>query len=253
MWENGDVNILFPTNIDWSLAEWLRYSTSAHSRRVAANRMLNPDTAWKPMGKTGAIYTLTQRAVREYNSRMAKTQLQTENRLREKFGRWLHGATTFLPRFLVCALLLVAAWSKRTGATATWWSTNGIPTSRLMYHWGPFHVDVPKKASAVDRWIGDQLALMVTIIASVWFRYGCILQDNILLSVEHMDGEKAEKTILSLESEMRDHLTKTLIPMWTEQSIKQSLFPPDIKNNVFTDTRVFSGSKCPDRNAHRPI
>ena len=57
MWENGDVNILFPTNIDWSLADWLHYSTTAYSRRVAANPILNPDTAWKPTKKGDAILT----------------------------------------------------------------------------------------------------------------------------------------------------------------------------------------------------
>ena len=109
-----------------------------------------------------------------------------------------------------------------------------------MYHWGPFHVDVPKKASAVDRWIGDQLALMITMIASAWLRYGGMLQDKILLSVEHMDAEKAEKMMLSLESEMKNQMiAKTLMPMWMEQSIQHLIFPPDIKNNVFTDTRVF--------------
>ena len=119
-----------------------------------------------------------------------------------------------------------------------------------MYHWGPFHVDVPKKASAVDRWIGDQLALMITMIATVWLRYGGMLQDRIMLSVEHMDSEKAEKMMLSLESGMNQMIAKTLMPMWMEQSIQHLMFPPEIKNNVFTDTRVFfSESKCPEGNA----
>ena len=51
------MNILFPTNIDWSLADWLHYSTAAYSRRVAANPILNPDTAWKPTKKGDAILT----------------------------------------------------------------------------------------------------------------------------------------------------------------------------------------------------
>ena len=60
-WHNGDVCVLFPTTVSWSLHDWLLASQRGSRRRLSASPALNPDIEWH--AKTTSAITAMMRAV----------------------------------------------------------------------------------------------------------------------------------------------------------------------------------------------
>ena len=232
-WENGEIAILFPTSFDWSLTEWLQYSMPEHSRRVTANPALNPDKAWKPSVKN-AIYAKVQAAIQNYKRKQADAVLKTDKHLELKFDNWLANRATFLPRFFVCTTLIISAWMRQRGATTDWWGDQGIATIGLVQHWGPFHISVPRNAGNATRWIGSQLGVVLTMVASVWLRYGGALRSTWGLSSDNMGPDRAEHYIQSLEASIqKDFIPTQLHKRWEDPQVKKYIHPPEIKHDPF--------------------
>jgi hypothetical protein len=238
MWDIGETHILFPTSFDWKLGEWLQYSMPQYSRRVSANRRLNPDLAWQPSLKQ-TLYSVTKASIDGYKKRATELQRETERKIGSLFGGWLSVLdANVLPRFLVSMVLVIAAWIRQRGATAEWWGQEGFPSVGVVQRWGPFHINVPKNANNAVKWMGSQLGVVLTMVASCWLRYGMAFRSKTILSSDDMGPQQAEKYIKALEKEMKTNfIPNVLRKRWDDENVRRYIHPPEVigfyKNSQF--------------------
>ena len=158
--ENGEIGVLFPTGFAWSWRTWLASSAPGRQRRTTASPLLNPKRVvprnpiltLRGCRSNPALYTRPCRIRSGTNGRVWRipdvchsTRLQSMQKhvqvlLENHLAGKLEQKKGLFARFLLCSLLVTAAWVAENNTSAEWWDEHGMPSVGLLHRWGPFVV-----------------------------------------------------------------------------------------------------------------